>query len=128
MPHFKPNQRIRVYYNNVDVDKRIVRKNCPYTEERWTDAIEYADKMVEQGTWSGYIIPDLSIRKVIFQDEDDRTDLPAGKLPEIKCSCGNSEELENIEGLQNFYYSTTMNDVMYFLCKDCMNEVELESE
>lgn len=48
---------VTVYYNDVTPDS--VKENCPYVKLPIDEAKRIADKMVEQGNWVRYLIPEL---------------------------------------------------------------------
>jgi len=50
---------VTVYYNDVTLDPPSVRENCPSVKLPIEDAKRIAEKMVADGNWVKYLIPEL---------------------------------------------------------------------
>lgn len=67
------NRLVTIYYNDVFVSEEPneIYANCPYVNVPIMDAINYAERMIENGDWDAYCIPELCNHKVVFQGDTD---------------------------------------------------------
>jgi hypothetical protein len=65
-----PSRLVTIYYNDVFVSEEPneIYANCPYVNVPIMDAIEYADRMIENGDWDAYCIPELCNHEVKFTE------------------------------------------------------------
>lgn len=122
--NLSPNEKVTVYYNNITIAGResghIVHVGCPYEKLPWREATEYAEKKIDSGEWSEYLIPALNSIKTTFEDQDD---LNTEEDLSIVCKCGNTEKMEGgPEELTKFYWEVKN----YFICGECHSEVQVE--
>jgi hypothetical protein len=68
----EPVQLVTIYYNDVFVSEEPneISANCPYVNMPIAEATSYADRMIENGDWDAYCIPELCEHEVIFHEED----------------------------------------------------------
>lgn len=66
-----PSRLVTIYYNDVFVSEEPneVYANCPYVNVSIMDAIEYADRMIENKDWDAYCIPELCNHEVKFTED-----------------------------------------------------------
>ena len=68
----EPARLVTIYYNDVFVSEEPneISANCPYVNMPIAEATSYADRMIENGDWDAYCIPELCEHEVIFHEED----------------------------------------------------------
>jgi hypothetical protein len=52
-------KRVRIYYNDIDVAKRQIKKGCKFDVLQEKYAFEYAEEKIKNGSWASYSIPQL---------------------------------------------------------------------
>ena len=67
-----PIQLVTIYYNDVYVsfnkdEPSEIYVNCPYVNKPIDEAREYAERMINNGDWEAYCIPELG-DNVIFNE------------------------------------------------------------
>jgi hypothetical protein len=69
----EPARLVTIYYNDVFVSEEPneISANCPYVNMPIAEATSYADRMIENGDWDAYCIPELCNHEVIFHEDDE---------------------------------------------------------
>ncbi len=125
------NRPVRIYYDMLEINGDVccILPGCPFIEMPWRQATEAAEKNISENKWKKYIIPDLTGKKVEYLgDENHQED-----VIQLKCSCGNYEELKPDEDLRNthqFIFSSMVSgsqDEAYYICLECLNEIKSQS-
>jgi hypothetical protein len=52
-------KKVRIYYDNIDSDKREIKKGCKFDVLQEKYAIQYAEDKIKVGEWKSYCIPKL---------------------------------------------------------------------
>ena len=62
------NHKVTIYFNNIDIENKPYRvfEGCPSVTIAFKDAIEYAEKKIDSGEWSQYLIPELTGAETII--------------------------------------------------------------
>lgn len=58
---------VTIYYNDVTLEPRTVRENCPSIKAPLQDAKRIADNMVKTGNWVRYLIPELEPFQILIE-------------------------------------------------------------
>lgn len=102
------NRLVTIYYNDVFVSEEPneIYANCPYVNMPIMDAIDYADRMIDNGDWDAYCIPELCNHEVIFKTDDDEDRNIYAMLDTLDVAMDEFKQLHNdarIDGMKEFY-------------------------
>ena len=77
-----PSHLVTIYYNDVFVSEEPneIYANCPYVNMPIAEATRYADRMIENGDWDAYCIPELCNHEVKFTEVSFQRDGDAEKI------------------------------------------------
>lgn len=114
----EPARLVTIYYNDVFVSEEPneIHANCPYVNVPIEDAIEYADRMIENKDWDAYCIPELCNHEVKFHEDFN------AMLDTLDVAIDEFKQLHNdarIVGVKEFYagHISQLNNIITLINK-----------
>ena len=114
----EPARLVTIYYNDVFVSEEPneISANCPYVNMPIDEATEYADRMIENGDWDAYCIPELCNHEVKFHEDFD------AMLHTLGVAMDEFGQLHNhsrIEGMNDYYenHMTQLDNIINLINK-----------